>query len=214
MRLKEARWWLWWKRWWVSWWWWWWWWLGHLTTPCGNCSWSGWEMRLREVSEAKREVVVDDKKWWQWCCWWLSHQAMWQLQLKGLEMRFSEVSEANSSKAPGVTQLISFPNKLKLFRLFRPFGRFSFSFGQKYVKQLEKYFDVPQTQHWQISWYLRYKYKYADAKCLPINYLKHGPVHSPDWILREKAETGTVELGTWEILKFRISNWAIRQICP
>ena len=49
-----------------------------------------------------------------------ANQAMWQLQLKGLEMRFSEVSEANSSKAPGVTQLISFPNKLKLFRLFRP----------------------------------------------------------------------------------------------
>ena len=31
-----------------------------------------------------------------------------------------EVREASSSKAPGVTQLISFPNKLRLFRLFRP----------------------------------------------------------------------------------------------
>ena len=146
-------------------------------------------------------------KWWQWCCWWLSHQAMWQLQLKGLDMRLSEVSEANSSKAPGVTQLISFPNKLKLFKLFRPLGRFSFSCGHKYeMKHLEKYFGFPQTQHWQTFWYLRYKYKYADAKCLPINYLKHGPVHSPDWILREKAETGTVELGTWEIQDFKLGN--------
>ena len=143
-----------------------------------------------------------------------SYHAMWQSQLKGLDMRLREVREANSSKAPGVTQLISFPNKLKLFRLFRPFGRFSFSYGHKYVKHLENFFDFPQTQHWQTFWYLRYNYKYADAKCLPINYLKHGSVHSPDWILREKAETGTVELGTWEILKFRISNWEIRQICP
>ena len=45
---------------------------------------------------------------------------MWQLQLKGLEMRFSEVRLVSSSKAPGVTQLIWFPNKLKLLRLLRP----------------------------------------------------------------------------------------------
>ena len=50
----------------------------------------------------------------------VSHHAMWQLQLKGLDIRFREVRDASSSKAPGVTQLISFPNKLKLFRLFRP----------------------------------------------------------------------------------------------
>ena len=50
----------------------------------------------------------------------MSHHAMWQLQLKGFDIRFREVRDASSSKAPGVTQLISFPNKLKLFRLFRP----------------------------------------------------------------------------------------------
>ena len=50
----------------------------------------------------------------------VSHHAMWQLQLKGFDIRFREVRDASSSKAPGVTQLISFPNKLKLFRLFRP----------------------------------------------------------------------------------------------
>ena len=34
-----------------------------------------------------------------------ANQAMWQLQLNGLEIRFNEVRLVNSSNAPGVTQL-------------------------------------------------------------------------------------------------------------
>ena len=49
-----------------------------------------------------------------------ANQAMWQLQLNGLEIRLRLVRPVNSSKAPGVTQLIKFPYRDKLWRLFRP----------------------------------------------------------------------------------------------
>jgi hypothetical protein len=45
---------------------------------------------------------------------------MWQLQLNGFEMRLSEVRLVSSSKAPGVTQLIWLPKRLRLCRLLRP----------------------------------------------------------------------------------------------
>ena len=38
-----------------------------------------------------------------------SYQAMWQLQLKGLEIRLRLLRLVSSSKAPGVTQLMMFP---------------------------------------------------------------------------------------------------------
>ena len=38
-----------------------------------------------------------------------ANQAMWQLQLKGFEIRLRLVIEVNSSKAPGVTQLMRLP---------------------------------------------------------------------------------------------------------
>ena len=49
-----------------------------------------------------------------------ANQAMWQLQLKGFEMRLRLVIEVSSSNAPGVTQLMRFPYRESDWRLLRP----------------------------------------------------------------------------------------------
>ena len=50
-----------------------------------------------------------------------ANQAMWQLQLKGLEMRLRALSDTSASKAPGVTQLMRLEYRLKLSTLTRPY---------------------------------------------------------------------------------------------
>ena len=49
-----------------------------------------------------------------------ANHAMWQLQLKGFEMRLRLVREESSSKAPGVTQVTRLPYRERLWRLLRP----------------------------------------------------------------------------------------------
>ena len=49
-----------------------------------------------------------------------ANHAMWQLQLKGLEIRFKCLRETKESKAPGVTQLIRLEYKLSDCSLTSP----------------------------------------------------------------------------------------------
>ena len=71
-----------------------------------------------------------------------ANQAMWQLQLNGLEMRLSEVMLVSSSKAPGVTQLIMLPYSDKDCRLLRPRNMALFTlvitFSESSLKEIMK----------------------------------------------------------------------------
>ena len=66
---------------------------------------------------------ISDEKIFRYLRSQSANQAMWQLQLKGLEMRLRLVKLVSSSNAPGVTQLIMFPYRERLWRLFRPLNR-------------------------------------------------------------------------------------------
>ena len=53
-----------------------------------------------------------------------ANQAMWQLQLKGLDIRLRDCRDTRASKAPGVTQEILFEYKDSVFRFTRPWNIF------------------------------------------------------------------------------------------
>ena len=53
-----------------------------------------------------------------------ANQAMWQLQLNGLEIKFRDCRDTRASKAPGVTQLMALEYKLSVFKFTRPWKIF------------------------------------------------------------------------------------------